>query len=210
MANTMKETTELTTIKPITSDIQKHHLLAQAAAKTAVEHALKAGKLLVQAKAAAKHGEWLSFLIEVGINVRTAQRYMKLANNEHKLKYDTVSHLTITEALQDIDLKPEIGQHLFYEDEDKGIYFWLWPFDGEYFHYLEFNSLGDEKAAAYTVFTKKPMQWSSIKKRIPKNSNVELVNSIPYLAFELRGVDTYDVRTGSIESYRKSFYGDVA
>jgi hypothetical protein len=46
----------------------------------AVEHAITAGELLIEAKQQVKHGEWLPWLTEnCEISERTAQAYMKLA-----------------------------------------------------------------------------------------------------------------------------------
>jgi hypothetical protein len=46
----------------------------------AVEHAIAAGELLIEAKKQVRHGEWLPWLDEnVEISERTAQAYMKLA-----------------------------------------------------------------------------------------------------------------------------------
>jgi DUF3102 family protein len=67
-------------------------LAESAAAETvAIDKAIHAGNYLVEAKAACRHGEWLSFLTKAEIQERTAQRYMKLARSG--LKSDTVSEL---------------------------------------------------------------------------------------------------------------------
>ena len=45
-------------------EIRAQHLLARQAADTAIDHARRAGMLLLQAKAALDHGEWLPWLAE--------------------------------------------------------------------------------------------------------------------------------------------------
>jgi hypothetical protein len=64
---------------------------SDAAEKTAIEKALDAGHLLVEAKAACRHGEWLPLLERSGVQERKAQRLMRLAQSG--LKSDTVSDL---------------------------------------------------------------------------------------------------------------------
>jgi len=80
--------------------ITEHHRQAQIKAGEAVQHAIAAGKLLLAAKAEVKHGQWLLFLESTGINARAAQRYMRLAANEGRLKCDTCDAFGITEALE--------------------------------------------------------------------------------------------------------------
>jgi hypothetical protein len=71
-------------IKQAQEDIDK-------ASVTVAVNALAAGNALIEAKALVKHGEWLPFLKEAGVQERTAQRYMTLARSG--LKSDTVTDL---------------------------------------------------------------------------------------------------------------------
>jgi Protein of unknown function (DUF3102) len=72
----------------------------------AVGRAIKAGELLKEAKSKVEHGKWLPWLQnECDISsVRTAQRYMKWADDKPKLekicreKNVTMSHLTLGQA----------------------------------------------------------------------------------------------------------------
>lgn len=48
---------------------------------------------------------WLPFLESVDINQRTVQRYMRLAKNEHVLKSDSMSHLSVTQSLEFLSSK---------------------------------------------------------------------------------------------------------
>jgi hypothetical protein len=61
------------------------------AEKQAIDKAIEAGNLLVEAKASCRHGDWLPFLKRAGVQERKAQRYMRLAKSG--LKSDTVSDL---------------------------------------------------------------------------------------------------------------------
>lgn len=64
----------------IAADIDRHHAAARAAATEAVNHAMEAGKLLLQVKASLGHGEWLSWLAaNVKVSARQAQRYIAVA-----------------------------------------------------------------------------------------------------------------------------------
>lgn len=78
-------------------EIRAQHLLARQAADTAIDHARRAGMLLLQAKAALDHGEWLPWLAEhCALSMRQAQRYMRAAQGKPPLprarRYDTASH----------------------------------------------------------------------------------------------------------------------
>lgn len=87
---------------PILQDeIRAEHRGAIAAARTAIDCARAAGMRLIEAKGLISHGQWLPWLAEIGIEPRTAQRYMQLAQLPDD-KYDTVSHLGIKAALDAI------------------------------------------------------------------------------------------------------------
>lgn len=81
--------------------------------RKAIEHYLTAGRLLLEAKAKAAHGEWLPFLKDAGIPERTARRMMGLARSG--IKSDTVTDLGgITRALswsRDQAYKAELREH---------------------------------------------------------------------------------------------------
>ena len=86
----------------------KDSLAASAAAeRSSIEAALEAGKALCEAKDACKHGGWLPFLEEAGVQERKAQRYMQLARSG--LKSDTVSDLGgIKATLKWLERLPEL------------------------------------------------------------------------------------------------------
>jgi len=80
--------------------INREHDAAQAAARTAIEHAIEAGRLLIEAKDGSGHGEWLPWLeANTRVSVRQAQRYMRVARAAIEGKYDGASHLSIEGAL---------------------------------------------------------------------------------------------------------------
>lgn len=91
-----------TNITAIAAQINEQHALAQQHAETAIEHARRAGLLLLEAKAQLEHGNWLSWLeANTQVSARSAQRYMRVAQGKpmpiRALKCDTVSHLDSTD-----------------------------------------------------------------------------------------------------------------
>lgn len=101
----------------IEAEVRTEHDACGAAAQTSIEHAIKAGQLLEEAKALLKHGKWLPWLADnCGLSERTAQRYMRLARNA--AKSDSVADLNAAErllsttGLLDLDLScGAIGQN---------------------------------------------------------------------------------------------------
>jgi len=91
---------------------QAHGIVANST-KVVLQHAITAGNALNEAKSKVGHGKWLAWLEEncPDISDRTAERYMKLADGRPQLekklqdpvKFDTMSNLTINEALRLID-----------------------------------------------------------------------------------------------------------
>ena len=87
----------------LASEINLEHRLAFGKAREALEHARRAGELLLKAKAEQGYSAFLPWLkANVECCARTAQRYMALAKNWQALtaKYDTVSHLSVSSALK--------------------------------------------------------------------------------------------------------------
>lgn len=81
---------------------------SDAAALTAIERALSAGRLLVDAKAECRHGEWLPFLKRAGVKERRARQYMQLAASG--LKSATVADLGGIRAALEFLAKRTKGQ----------------------------------------------------------------------------------------------------
>ncbi len=91
--------------------INAEHAACQMAALDALEHAMNAGDLLLQAKAVHKRGTWLAWL---GDNfegsVRTAQVYMRLSRDRILLeaaKTQSAAHLSISGALEALVAPPK-------------------------------------------------------------------------------------------------------
>jgi hypothetical protein len=180
---------ELTTLQ---TDIRAHHKKAQDHAGKAIEHAFKAGELLLEAKEQAGHGNWLSFLDGTGVNARTAQRYMKLAKNQDKLKNDSVSHLSVTQALAHLvetkhQIPPELSECLHHSDEMLGKDRYVWRFDNDYFHFLILIQQDDDEV--FIEGGKRAVSWKGIESAFPdidkfEKSGVETLD----LAISLRGM----------------------
>jgi hypothetical protein len=63
------------------ADIKAAHEACAGAARASIEHAIKCGELLTEAKCLLKHGQWLPWLHNnCGLSERSAQRYMRLAS----------------------------------------------------------------------------------------------------------------------------------
>ena len=99
--HTLKETMN-TTRTTIAADINRFHELACLRAGEAIEHAKQAGFLLLEAKAAMKHGEWLPWLEQnIQVSARQVQRYMQVAQGRPlpiratPAKNDKVTHLEV-------------------------------------------------------------------------------------------------------------------
>lgn len=105
---------------------------AEASGKKMVRHYVKAGELLLEAKSACGHGEWLPFLRDqLGLLPRQAQRYMRLSANASR-----VSHFSsLTEAMRELSQptfgfrEPKLGEAVFGQSETD-IQIWLFPAAG--------------------------------------------------------------------------------
>jgi hypothetical protein len=93
------------------AQIKTAHTETIALARRTLDSAIRAGKLLIEAKALVAHGQWLPLLKEAGISIQIAQRYMRLAHIPPD-KYVTVTHLGIRAALD------KIAQHAEEGDEE--------------------------------------------------------------------------------------------
>lgn len=89
------------TLPELAEEIGREVEQAERAWRDAVGHAIRAGELLVEAKAKIKHGEWLSWL-EANFpgSARSAQDYMRLAANAEDAR--RVAHLGVRGALKQL------------------------------------------------------------------------------------------------------------
>jgi hypothetical protein len=89
--------------------IKAEHEACVGAMRRGLKHAITAGELLAEARELVPHGEWLPWLANnCAVSARSAQRYMKLAGHKDEIvKNDTVSHMTINEALDAVAEAPD-------------------------------------------------------------------------------------------------------
>lgn len=89
--------------------IEKAHNAVLGHIRTTVEHAIKAGALLSEAKKIVPHGGWQEWLDKnTSLEARQAQRYMKVFDGREALpKTTSKSYLTLTEALELLDPEEE-------------------------------------------------------------------------------------------------------
>jgi hypothetical protein len=77
---------ELDRLPDLAAEINRESELAERAWSSALRHAIRAGELLIQAKAQVRHGKWLPWLREnFERSERTAQLYMSLARNPQRV-----------------------------------------------------------------------------------------------------------------------------
>jgi hypothetical protein len=103
--------TALTTLPALAEQINQASAAAEANAKSAMQHALRAGRLLIEAKALTTHGDWENWLTaNCTMAPRTAQAYMRLAKKLQELPADEaqrVADLPVREAIRAIATSPE-------------------------------------------------------------------------------------------------------
>jgi hypothetical protein len=149
----------------ITAAIRQEHEAASTAARSALGHALEAGRLLEEAKAAVPHGSWEAYVRD-GCNIapRTASLYLRLHRNRDRIadrqrgadlsvrqaarllerpkaKAETV--LTVAEPEQAGELRLRVPEwyrpgHRHYGEHPSGWFFEVWP-----------HPVGDEWAHFY-------------------------------------------------------------
>ena len=120
------------------ADIKRLHSKAQQHAASAIQCAMEAGQLLIEAKSSVKHGGWLPFVESTGINQRTARNYMRLARNQDLLKSATVADMGVKKALEYLaepkHAPPGMGEYLY--SKLNGVEVWIWPYCPDYFHFV--------------------------------------------------------------------------
>jgi hypothetical protein len=88
----------------LAKQINQEHHQCETAARSAVEHAINAGNLLIEAKAQCPHGRWGTWISEnFEGSIRTAQAYMRIAREWPELaeaNTQTSAHLSIDGALK--------------------------------------------------------------------------------------------------------------
>lgn len=97
----------------LAGDINREHDAAIGYARSAVEHALRCGRMLCDAKDQLEHGEFGAWIKEhCAVKMRQAQKYMRLANNYWLIERKSApgALLTVARALElinsDTPIKP--------------------------------------------------------------------------------------------------------
>jgi hypothetical protein len=94
-----------TRLATLAADINREHAACATALQTTLQHAIRAGELLAEAKALLPHGGWLPWL-EANFqgSVRSAQAYMRVAARRAELAANTqdAAHLTLSTALEQL------------------------------------------------------------------------------------------------------------
>jgi N6-adenosine-specific RNA methylase IME4 len=97
--------TPAATLSDLALRIKAEHEATIAGIRRSMDHALRVGDLLIEAKGLLEHGQWLPWLEEnTSIKPRLAQTYMRLAHNREQIeaqaKCGVVAYLTIPDAMQ--------------------------------------------------------------------------------------------------------------
>jgi hypothetical protein len=85
--------------------IQQEHEACRSCLQRGLEHAIAAGRLLIEAKTQVPHGQWLSWLkTNCVVSPRTAQAYMRVTNSigDDEAKAQRVAHLSLRDALDQL------------------------------------------------------------------------------------------------------------
>jgi hypothetical protein len=109
--------------------INDEHLAAFGKAREALEHARRAGELLIEAKGKLAHGEWAAWLSEnIKFSSRTATRYMQVAVGWALIgpKSDAMSDLTLTTALKMLNAPKELPKPMVNEDRSPAALLEAW------------------------------------------------------------------------------------
>ena len=112
-------TTDLLALPDLAQAIDREHQAAHEAARTALQHALECRRLLLQAKAAVAHGEWLPWLeANTNVGVRQSQTYMRLHRHRAEIEAANTnrdSHLPIRDAIA-LLAGPRIGVRTIFDE----------------------------------------------------------------------------------------------
>ena len=118
----MTTTKELGTNLPtLASQINAEHEACEKSARSAIGHAMRAGELLIEAKAQVEHGQWLPWLKDnFAGSARTAQAYTRVARNRSELESytQTSAHLSIDAAVRMLaSSKPDTEPNESFDDQ---------------------------------------------------------------------------------------------
>jgi hypothetical protein len=115
MLATITTTATSTALSPeqLTVAIRQEHEAVSTAARSALAHALEAGRLLAEARATIPHGGWEGYLRgECGIAPRTASLYLRLHRNRDRLpNRQHVAELSVRQAARLLE-RPRVKAEL--------------------------------------------------------------------------------------------------
>jgi hypothetical protein len=101
--STLQTITTTGTLENLAAQINTEHRACEAAAVSAVEHAIRCGELLLEAKERSGHGGWLKWLsANCEVSSRHAQRYMQLAKDRGAIDATRVSDLSLRGAMRQL------------------------------------------------------------------------------------------------------------
>src|SRR5215213_9910468 len=96
----MIEPDSVSKIAALSARIEAEHLAAIGSARSAIGHAVRCGQLLVEAKAAVPHGQWLDWVAaNLTFGARQAQKYARLAKHADTRANATCEFASIDQAL---------------------------------------------------------------------------------------------------------------
>jgi hypothetical protein len=102
----------------LAAEIRQEHAAVRTSARQTLDHAIRAGELLLQAKDKVGHGRWTDWLPNhCDLSERTAQAYMRLARN--KVNPQLSADLTIDAALKAL-AEPKPGEAADIPDAAQG------------------------------------------------------------------------------------------
>src|SRR3954447_19898437 len=96
----MTEPDSVSKIAALSAQIEAEHMAAIGSARSAIGHAVRCGQLLVEAKAAVPHGQWLNWVAaNLSFGPRQAQKYARLATHASTEANATCEFASIDQAL---------------------------------------------------------------------------------------------------------------
>lgn len=77
---------DVTVVNPVVEEINREHELFQKSMQTGLEHAIRCGELLIEAKGWTEWGDWNNWIeANCKFNRKTAFNYMKVASNVQRV-----------------------------------------------------------------------------------------------------------------------------
>lgn len=198
----------------LATEINQCHLACKSAARSMVEHALRAGEYLIQAKEQCAHGEWQDWLeANCHFAARTARAYMQLAAKYPALdeaKRQRVANMPLREAMRLIappkeeqpahdrylpELVPPEGHGLIAELDHIDLLAFIWPSEhAGYFHVMVMLGTTDVFGGAMVEGTKRPVKAEALANIFDNISIKFPYDTVAWSAFPT--------------TYRESFLGD--